>query len=177
MSHRQPPSVLCLATCCNVLMPHGSTSISIPTVFDTFLLDSIFAHLPPLQAVRSWLTPFCLLQDKDAALRWVEEEVERVKGLFQQKEQRLTVNAADAQAAAAAATAEADTARARSKELEARLAAALAANEVRTMQASDCCAGLQAGALTGAIAVRQLITARRKLRGRRRGYRVGYRLP
>ena len=72
-----------------------------------------------MQAVQlPWLTPFCVLQDKDAALRWVEEEVERVKGLFQQKEQRLTVNATDAQAAAAAATAEADTARARSKELE-----------------------------------------------------------
>ena len=56
--------------------------------------------------------------------------MERVKGLFQHKEQRLLAKAADAEAAATAAGGEASSAQERCKELEARLAAALADREV-----------------------------------------------
>lgn len=39
---------------------------------------------------------YCAVQEKDQMLKWVEEEVDRVKGMFEEKERRLT---ADAQAA------------------------------------------------------------------------------
>lgn len=64
-------------------------------------------------------------------LKYVEEEVERVKGLFQQKEARLAADCADARATGSAAAAEAAAAASRSRELEERLSAATAASEVR----------------------------------------------
>ena len=64
-------------------------------------------------------------------LKYVEEEVERVKGLFQQKVDRLAADCADARATCSAAAAEAAAAASRSRELEERLSAATAASEVR----------------------------------------------
>ena len=83
------------------------------------------------------------VQEKDAGLKWVHEEVERVKGLFQGKEQRLAARAADAEAAAADASTAASSAEQRCRELEGRLATVSAAHEVRAVAAfaSDfpCC--------------------------------------
>lgn len=70
-------------------------------------------------------------------LKYVEEEVERVKGLFQQKEARLAADCAAARAEGIAAAAEAAAAADRSRELEERLSAATAASEVPTGPAYD----------------------------------------
>ncbi len=79
------------------------------------------------------------MQEKDAGLKWVHEEVERIKGLFELKEQRLAAQAADAEAAAADASATAGTAEHRCKELEGRLATVSAAHEAcRPHPASIC---------------------------------------
>ncbi len=69
------------------------------------------------------------MQEKDAGLKWVHEEVERVKGLFEHKEQRLAGKAANAEAAAADASAAASSAEHGCKELEGRLATVSAAHE------------------------------------------------
>ena len=82
------------------------------------------------------LDPDAPAQEKDAGLKWVHEEVERVKGLFQGKEQRLAARAADAEAAAADASAAASSAEQRCEELEGRLATVSAACEVRPAASS-----------------------------------------
>ena len=76
------------------------------------------------------------MQEKDTGLKWVHEEVERVKGLFEHKEQRLAAKAADAEAAAADASAAASCAEHRCKELEGRLATVSSAHEARRPHAA-----------------------------------------
>ncbi len=50
-------------------------------------------------------TAWQALQEKDQMLKWVEEEVDRVKAMFEEKESRLTATAQQAQRESAAAKA------------------------------------------------------------------------